>query len=119
MLICHFRSNQLIETGDFMYILPHYRFTSYAIGILAGYYLRKVHQDKLSTKRLYVAWTFLLSILAVTFRLSAEMCAEHYVYNRLHAAMMTFLPIPFCAMFVLIIFTAEKNASSQFNFHSI
>lgn len=102
-----------------MYILPPYRFTSYAIGILAGFYLRNINHLMLKPKNLYFAWTLLLTILTVCFRLSAELCGENYVYNRFHAAAMTFLPIPFCAMFALIIFTAEINPTSEIDGLSI
>lgn len=96
-----------------MYIVPPYRFPSYAIGILAGYYLRRVHHLAITSRHLYLAWTVILAILSICFRLSTELCEENYVYDRFHAAVMTFLPIPFCAMFVLIIFTAEINSSSK------
>lgn len=97
-----------------MYILPPYRFTSYAIGIASGYFLGKARSVKISSTQLYFVWTFVATALFLSLRLTAEMSAENYSYNPLHAALITFLPIPFCAFFALIVFTAEMKFSSTF-----
>lgn len=112
-IIFNLRSEQLIDTGDFMYILPPYRFTSYAIGLSAGYFLRRLRDVKVSSTQLCFLWTMTLSVFSMGIRLAAELCEENYEYNRVHAAVMTLLPIPFCAIFVLLIFTAELNYSSK------
>lgn len=99
-----------------MYILPPYRFTSYAIGIASGYFLIKLRDVKISSTRLYFFWTLIGSALFLSLRLTAEMSEESYVYDPLHASLITFLPIPFCAFFALLVFTAEMKFSSTFCF---
>lgn len=52
--------------------------------------------------------------------MTAELSEENYEYDPIHAALVTFLPIPFCAFFALIVLTAEMNYSSEnliFSFH--
>lgn len=112
-MLVTFRSKQLMDTGDFLYILPPYRFTSYAIGILAGYYLRKIRDINITSKQLYFVWGLLLTVLSASFRLSAALTEENYEYDPMHAAWMSFLPIPFCAFFALLIFSAELKFSSK------
>lgn len=110
-----------METADFMYILPPYRFTSYAIGIASGYFLRKARDVKISSTQIYFIWTVIGSALFLSLRMTVEMSEENYTYDPLHAALITFLPIPFCAFFALVIFTAELKFSSMFRafrFHS-
>lgn len=102
-----------METADFMYILPPYRFTSYAIGIATAYFLRRLRNIKISSTQLYFIWTLTFSVLFVSLRMTAELSEENYKYNPIHAAVITFLPIPFCAFFTLIILTAEMNFSSK------
>ena len=99
-----------------MYILPPYRFTSYAIGIASGYFLSKSRNVKISSMRLYFFWTLIASALFLSLRLTAEMSEENYKYDPFHAALITFLPIPFCAFFALIVFTAEMKFSSMLRF---
>lgn len=111
-----FSSQQLMETADYMYIIPPYRFTSYAIGIATGYFLRKARSLKISSTQFYLAWSITFTVLFFGFRFSADLCAENYEYNRSDAAFMTFLPIPFCAFFALVIITAEMKFSSEFPF---
>lgn len=113
--IClNFRSNQLMDTADFMYILPPFRFTSYAIGIFTGFAFRKARHIKVSSTQLYFAWILTLTTLFLGFRLTAELTDKSYQYNRVHAAAITFLSVPFCSFFALLIFTAEMNFSSEF-----
>lgn len=102
-----------METGDVMYILPHFRFTSYAIGIFTGIVLRKIRDIKVSSTQLYSLWTLSFSILIISLRLAAELTSKDYDYNPVHAAFMTLLPIPFCSFFALVIFSAEKKISSK------
>jgi F0F1-type ATP synthase assembly protein I len=96
-----------------MYILPPYRFTSYAIGISTGFFFRQLQDIKISSKHLYFAWTAIFTILAVVFRLVSVLANEDYEYSAIHAAAITFLPIPFCVFFVLAIYTAEMKFSSK------
>lgn len=102
-----------MDTGDFLYILPPYRFTSYAIGIFAGHYLRKIRDINITSTQLYFVWGLLLAVLSASFRLSAVLTEENYVYDPMHAVWMSFLPIPFCAFFALLIFSAELKFSSK------
>lgn len=106
-----------METGDLMYILPHYRFTSYALGIYVGFLLNKSRDWKISTTQLYSLLTIAFSALVVSLRLAAELTDENYEYNPTHAALMTFLPIPFCVFFALVIFCAEMKVSSKIARH--
>lgn len=102
-----------METGDLMYILPQYRFTSYALGMYVGFLLNKSRDVKISSTQLYSLLTIAFSALIASLRLAAELTDENYEYNPIHAALMTFLPIPFCVFFALIIFSAEMNVSSK------
>lgn len=106
-----------METADFMYIIPPYRFTSYAIGIGAGYFLRKAKNLKISSIQLYLAWSITFTTLFVGFHFATELSAENYEYSRTHATFLTLMPIPFCAFFALIVFTAEMKFSSEFSFN--
>lgn len=115
LIYVSFSSRQLMETADFMYILPPYRFTSYAIGIATAYFLRRIRHIKISPAQLYFVWTLTFFVLFLSLRLTAELSEENYQYNSIHAALITFLPIPFCAFFALIILTAEMNFSSKFS----
>lgn len=103
-----------METGDLMYILPQYRFTSYAFGVYVGVLLSKPRHVKFSSTQLYSLMTVAFSVLIVSLRLAAELTDENYNYNSLHAALMTFLPIPFCIFFALIILSAELGVTSEF-----
>jgi hypothetical protein len=102
-----------------MYILPPFRFTSYAIGIFSGFVLTRIREIKISSTQLYSLLTVSFSVLCVSIRLSAELTDENYKYDQLHAAAMTFLPIPFCFFFALIIFCAEINYTSKMHPHSL
>lgn len=102
-----------METGDLMYILPQYRFTSYAFGVYVGVLLSKSRGVKFSSTQLYSLLTVAFSVLIVSLRLAAELTDENYKYNSLHAALMTFLPIPFCIFFALIILSAELGVTSE------
>lgn len=68
----------------------------------------------ISSTQLYSFWMLAFSALIIGLRLAAELTGENYEYNPLHAGLMTLLPIPFCAFFVLTIFAAEMNVSSEF-----
>lgn len=59
-----------------MYILPMYRFTSYAIGIYSGLVLRKMREIKKNSTQLYFIWMLAFSALLISLRFAAELTDE-------------------------------------------
>lgn len=61
----------MYESADFMYIIPPYRLTVYAIGILLGYCLQTYKNCKLSSNQLKIGWFAACSCLLATAIISA------------------------------------------------
>lgn len=119
-----------------MYIMPHHRFTVYAMGLLLGYALRmtKDHGLKLTSRQLKFGWYFSVGCLLAAFFSPASMGHIDYKYNilrifkippfnnlninlrynRTHAAYYAaFGPIAWCLFFGWIILLAQSGYSSE------
>lgn len=105
---------QLVDTGDLMYSMPLYRYTVYAIGILLGYYLRKLNNFKLSKFHLALGWSVCIgSFLAVNIS-GAAMTGMNYKYNAFHAALFAaFAPVLWCFSSAWIIFASHLGFTSN------
>lgn len=99
---------KMYEIASSMYILPPYRFTVYAFGIILGYYLR-VHKDlKIERRYLKLGWNTLTFIFIATVILCSRMTTYDYEYNALHAAIFASVgPLVWCTFCAWIIFTAQ------------
>jgi len=99
-----------METGSFMYTLPHCRFTAYAIGMFLGHFFRKHKNFKLTTVQYYFGWSLTFSFVFLTIRLASEMGLADYKYNSHHAALYSvFVPLSVCLFFAWIVWTSEMN----------
>lgn len=93
-----------------MYIIPPYRFTSYAFGIYLGYILRKYKSHKFSSEQLKLGWfaagaCVILEIIIALF---------NQTFNPLAAAVFSALaPIPLCVFLMWFIFTAQMGQKSE------
>lgn len=97
-----------------MYIIPPYRFTVYAIGIMLGYCLRKYKYIKLSDFQLNLGWILSSVAIIMTLLLSSAMSTVGYKYDPTHAAIYAaFAPIPWCLFFAWIIFTSQTGYKSK------
>jgi hypothetical protein len=106
-----------------MYILPiPYRFTSYSIGILLGYFMRTQKDLKFTKPQLNFGWFLIILSTSLTILLSSMMSTYNYSYNAIHSALFASVaPIPFCLFFAWTIFTAhlgykKSKYTKQFHF---
>lgn len=106
--------SQLVDTATFMYSLPPYRFTVYAIGIMLGYYLRKHENTKLSKLQLSTGWSVCILSYLTVIAGSISMTGMDYKYNPTHAALFAaFAPILWCFHSVWIIFVSHLGYDSK------
>lgn len=97
-----------------MYIIPPYRFTVYAIGLMLGYCLRRYKDIKLSNLQLNLGWILTSFAIVVTLVMSSVMSTIGYKFNPLHSAIYAaFAPIPWCLFFAWIIFTSQTGYKSK------
>lgn len=96
-----------------MYIIPPYRFTVYAIGILLGYYLRRFKDLKLTELQLNIGWIVSLLGLVLTIIGTAIMSVADYEFSPSNSAMYSaFAPITWCLFFGWVIFTSQLGHTS-------
>ena len=103
-----------------MYIIPPYRFTVYAIGLLLGYILRHYKQLKLTNRQLKTGWSVNITLFLLVLVGTASMSVSDYKYNPIHAAIYgAIAPIPWCLFFAWIILTSQLgyNSKYQINIH--
>lgn len=107
--------SKIAEVADRMYIIPPYRFTVYAMGMLLGYVLRK-YKNYIPTKNLArLGWTLGFSSFVITSIASVRMNFPDYDYNKFTAGIYAALaPIGWCVFSAWIIFISEKGSQSKF-----
>lgn len=106
---------KLFETADRMYIMPHHRFTVYAMGIGLGYALRMFRSVKLSASQLKIGWYLSVTSLLLAFFGPAPMGDIDYKYDAMEASnYAAFAPILWCIFFGWIILVAELGYTSEF-----
>lgn len=106
--LCCCRISKLYEVASFMYILPHYRFTVYAIGIALGFILRHHKGRRLTKTQLNLGWFLATAALFGTFLASSRMSSFNYEFNRIDAALYSSIaPIPWCLFLAWTIYTAH------------
>lgn len=111
-----FSISKLYEIASYMYILPVYRFTTYAMGIALGYLLRKHKDIKLTSNQLTLGWIVTSALFIVTILLSASMSAYDYTFSAFDAALFSSIaPIPFCLFFAWMLYTAHLGYKSEFD----
>jgi len=97
-----------------MYIIPVYRFTVYAIGIVLGYLLRKYSDIKLDEFQLFFGWVFMSSLFVGTMAFISLMSAYDYTFSAFDGALYSSLaPIPWCLFFGWLIFTSHLGYKSK------
>lgn len=100
-----------------MYILPIYRFTTYAMGIMLGYILRNSKNIKLTSTQLTAGWFIVSALFIITALLTAFMSAYDYTFNSFDAALFSSVaPIPFCLFFAWMIYTGHLGYKSKENY---
>lgn len=72
----------MYETADFMYLLPPYRFSVYAIGIVLGYILRNSKNLRLTRRQLYLGWL----VAVICFAASINICIMNQNHSSLRDA---------------------------------
>lgn len=99
-----------------MYILPPFRFTVYAIGIVLGYVLRMHKNTKLSKSQLNLGWFVTTTGVLGTLFITSLMSVYNYKFDILHAALFSSVaPIPWCFFFAWVIYTAQLGYKSEKN----
>lgn len=98
----------MYEIASSMYILPPFRFTAYAFGIMLGYYLR-IHKNlKIERTYLKIGWYTVSFIIIATIVICSRMTTYYYEYNAMHAALFAAVgPLCWCLFCAWIIFTAH------------
>lgn len=105
---------KLFETADRMYIIPHHRFTVYAMGIGLGYTLRMFKNMKLTQSQLKIGWYLSVASLLLAFFGPAPMGDIDYKYDATQASnYAAFAPIGWCIFFGWIIFSSELGNKSE------
>jgi hypothetical protein len=98
----------LYEVANYMYILPPYRFTVYAIGIALGYILRTHKGRQLTPTQLNLGWFIAITGLIATMLGCSVMSVFNYEYDIIHASLYSSIaPIPWCFFFAWTIYTAQ------------
>lgn len=106
----YFRVSKLFDVASMMYIIPPYRFTVYAMGIILGYYLRKYKDVKLTRKQVLTGWF----ITCLNFIATIMMCAFSVTYDPISASFFAAIaPITWCLIFCWIIFAAQAGRKSK------
>lgn len=99
------------ESADFMYIVPPYRFSVYAMGILLGFTLHKFQNTSLTQKQLNLGWLSAIACMIAT----VAICIGNVTYTPFHDAMFAGIgSITFCAFFAWIIFAAHLGHKSVY-----
>lgn len=107
---------QLFETADKMYIMPHHRFTVYAMGIGLGYVLRMFKDMKLTQSQLKIGWYLSIVSLLLAFFGPAPMGDIDYKYDATQAShYAAFAPIAWCVFFGWIILVTQLGYKSKFS----
>jgi hypothetical protein len=105
---------QLFETADRMYIMPHHRFTVYAMGIGLGYVLRMFKNMKLTQSQLKIGWYLSVASLMLAFFGPAPMGDIDYKYDATQAShYAAFAPIAWCIFFGWIILVTQLGYTSE------
>lgn len=106
------RVSKMYESADFMYVIPPYRFTVYAIGILLGFCLQHFKNFNLSSYQLKLGWFASLNSLLAT----AAICTLNQNYTPLNDALFAGLAsITINLFFAWIIFAAHLGNKSKNN----
>lgn len=111
------RISKIAEVADKMYIIPHFRFTVYALGMLVGYILRKSKQDnvKLTKGQERFGWIFSYTAFIATFIISVKMNFPDYKYDATEAALYAALVPPFwCVLSLWSIYASEIGCECEF-----
>jgi peptidoglycan/LPS O-acetylase OafA/YrhL len=94
-----------------MYIIPPYRFTVYAMGIMLGYYLRKYKNIRLTRKQIQTGWF----ITSFNFIATTIMCVISVTYDPISASFFAAIaPVTWCLIFCWIIFAAQAGHKRMF-----
>lgn len=114
-LLFNYSISNLYDTADYMYIIPPYRFTVYAIGLLLGYFLRQYKNLKLTNLQLKAGWFINTILFLLVLAGTASMSVSDYKYNPTHAAVYAAIaPIPWCLFFAWIIITSQLGYKSKY-----
>ncbi|CAG9802650.1 unnamed protein product [Chironomus riparius] len=105
-------TKQMMNTANFMYGIPPYRFTSYSIGIVMGYILRNQKPQKLGSKIVNLGWIAATSAIVLIGILATYV---HVAYTPLNMAIFSALtPNLFCAFFAWIIYVSHHQSGNIF-----
>jgi hypothetical protein len=105
---------KIAEVADRMYIIPPFRFTVYAMGMLVGYALRKYKNHMPTTNQVRLGWTLGFLSFVLTSIASVRMNFPDYRYDKYEAGVYAALaPAAWCVFSAWIIFIAEKGSTSE------
>jgi hypothetical protein len=108
--------SKIAEVADRMYIIPPYRFTVYAIGMLLGYTLRRYKHHQPTPMQVKTGWTLGFLSFLITLIVSIRMNFPDYKYNRLESALYAaFAPPTWCLFSAWIIYISEKGSNSEYH----
>lgn len=100
----------MFETANIMYLLPHHRFSVYAMGLLLGYSLQKHKNMKLNDWQLKLGWFSAFLCLLTT----AWICILNQNHNSFRDALfVTIASITLNIFFSWTIFTAHLGYKSK------
>jgi len=106
---------KIAEVADRMYIIPPFRFTVYAMGMLLGYVLRR-HKNYVPTDKIVrLGWTIAFLSFVITSIASIRLNFPDHVYNKLESGLYaSFAPAGWCLFSAWIIYISEKGSKSKF-----
>lgn len=105
-----FRSSRMYETANYMYTIPPYRFTVYAVGMILGFYLQRSKNSKLTNYQ-----TRLVRIVSTTcLVITIAICASNQSYDSFNSALFASIaPITVNIFIAGIIFLGQAGHKSK------
>jgi hypothetical protein len=105
---------KIAEVADRMYIIPPFRFTVYAMGMLLGFALQRYKDHKPTTNQARAGWILGVLSFVVTSIASVRMNFPDYEYDKYEAGIYAALaPAGWCVFSAWIIYISEKGSTSE------
>lgn len=108
-----FRIKQLMKSGNLLYFLAPYRFTTYALGIILGYILRNLNDFKLTKKHSMIGDIASWACLSVTI---ISIASNQTLVQFNQAFYAAFASITFCLFFAWLIVSSRYGHKSKTTF---
>lgn len=104
----------LIDTANYLYIIPTHRFTVYGIGLLLGFALRTCDSVKLKNHHIFIGNAVSAFAAICIINTATKMTGLEVEYNKFHHAFFAaFAPILACIPVSWMIFSAQNGYKSK------